>query len=70
MFFKESKRLKKKADKAKLRDFKRDIFDEAIPVATTSRKVLQIHRENGDGEQHSLQEHDLQVSQQVDESRG
>ena len=35
MFFKESKRLKKKADKAKLRDFKRDIFDEAIPVATT-----------------------------------
>ena len=42
MFFKESKRLKKKADKVKLRDFKRDIFDEAIPVATTVAKYLKF----------------------------
>ena len=42
MFFKESKRLKKKADKAKLRDFKRDIFDESIPVATTVAKYFKF----------------------------
>ena len=42
MFFQENKRLKKKSDRAKLRDFKRDIFDETISVKDTIEKYFKF----------------------------
>ena len=42
MFFQENKRLKKKSDRAKLRDFKQDIFNEAIPVKHTIAKYFKF----------------------------
>ena len=40
MFLKENKRLKSKKDKETLKRFKRDIFDESIPVSQTIGKYL------------------------------
>ena len=40
MFFRENKRLKSKKDKETLAQFKRDIFDNTIPVSTTIGKYF------------------------------
>ncbi|MFM7988969.1 MAG: hypothetical protein ACKPKO_57615, partial [Candidatus Fonsibacter sp.] len=40
MFLKENKRLKSKKDKDTLKRFKRDIFDESIPVSQTIGKYF------------------------------
>ena len=42
MFVQENKRLKKKSDRAKLRNFKRDIFDETISVKDTIEKYFKF----------------------------
>ena len=42
VFFRESKRLKSKKDKETLDIFKRDIFDNTIPVSPTKRKYFNM----------------------------
>jgi hypothetical protein len=42
LYFRENKRLKTPEDKAKLRDFKRDIFDESIPKEVTVYKYFPV----------------------------
>ncbi len=42
MFFRENKRLRDPQDKETLTQFKRDIFDEGIPVETTVRKYFAL----------------------------
>ena len=42
MHFKENKRLKNIEDKDILRRFKRDIFDESIPILETIRKYFRF----------------------------
>ena len=45
MFFRENKRLKSKKDKATLAQFKKDIFDNAIPTSTTISKYFKTVKE-------------------------
>ena len=47
MYFRENKRLKDPRDREILRQLKRDIFDESIPIATTIRKYFKIVKEWG-----------------------
>jgi hypothetical protein len=42
LYFRENKRLRTAEDKEKLRDFKRDIFDVGIPIATTVRRYFPV----------------------------
>ena len=45
MFFKENKRFKNKEDKQKMLQFKKDIFNEDIPIATTIKKYFTLTTE-------------------------
>ena len=45
MYFRENKRLKDQREKQTLKDFKRDIFDESIPIERTVKKYFKLVKE-------------------------
>jgi hypothetical protein len=46
IYLRENKRLKTAEDKQKLKDFKRDIFDESVPIEDTVRKYFPVLRQS------------------------